>query len=72
VLSRPARAEEIDVLRTVYEKQLIKYRNDTPAARKLLAVGESPANQKLDTAELAAWAIVASTVLNLDEAVTRS
>lgn len=72
VLSRPARADEIDVLRAVYQKQLIKFRNDTPAARRLLAVGESPANEKLDAAELAAWAIVASTVLNLDEAVTRS
>ena len=41
------------------------------AAEALLAVGESPRNLALAPAELAAWATVASVLLNLDEAVTR-
>ena len=40
------------------------------AAEKLLTVGESPRDEKLDPAELAAWAMVANAILNLDEVVT--
>ena len=40
-------------------------------AKKLLAVGDLPANPALDPAELAAWTLTASVVLNLDEAVTK-
>ncbi len=38
---------------------------------KLLAIGESKRNETLDPAELAAWTMVASTILNLDETVTK-
>ena len=38
---------------------------------KLLGIGESPRNEKLNPAELAAWTMVASTVLNLDETITK-
>ena len=41
------------------------------AALKLLSVGESPRDEKLDAAELAAWTMVASVILNLDETVTK-
>ena len=44
---------------------------DPNAAQELLAVGESPLNETLDPAELAAWTAVASAVLNLDETVTK-
>jgi hypothetical protein len=33
--------------------------------------GESKRDEKLDAAELASWAVIASVVLNLDETVTR-
>jgi hypothetical protein len=62
---------EIGVLRRVYEEQLATFRAHAGAAQKLLAVGEAPRNDKLDAAELAAWTIVASTILNLDETVTK-
>ena len=45
--------------------------HDPDAAQKLLAVGEAPRNEKLDPAELAAWTMVASMILNLDETVTK-
>ena len=41
------------------------------AAKKLLSVGESPRDEKLDPSELAAWTTVASTILTLDEVVTK-
>ena len=41
------------------------------AGGKLLAVGESKADAALDRAELAAWTMVASMMLNLDETVTK-
>jgi mono/diheme cytochrome c family protein len=68
---RPSEAE-INVLRRVYEEQLAVYRAQPEAAQKLLAVGEAPRNEKLDPTELAAWTMVASMILNLDETVTKS
>ena len=49
-----------------------KYRNDGAAAKKLLAVGESPRDATLDAAEVAAWAMVATAILNLDETLNRN
>ena len=36
-----------------------------------LSVGESKADEKLDKAELAAWTMLASQVMNLDEAMNK-
>ncbi len=69
--ARKPTAKEISVLEKIFNVQLSKYRADVDAAKKLLAVGESPRNEKLDAAELAAWTIVANTILNLDETVTK-
>jgi hypothetical protein len=67
---RPSERESA-VLRQVYDAQLAKYRKDPGAAKKLLSVGESPRNEALDAAEVAAWAVVGNVLLNLDEALTR-
>jgi hypothetical protein len=71
VLARRPKPNELAVLRKVYEGQLAVYRANRDAAVALLSVGESPRNETLDTAELAAWATVSSVLLNLDEAVTK-
>jgi hypothetical protein len=71
VLARKPSARELDVLRTVHRDALARYRADMPSALRLLSVGESPRDPKLDAAEVAAWSAVAGVVLNLDEAVTR-
>ena len=39
---------------------------------RLLATGESPRNAKLPAAEHAAWTLVAATLLNLSETITRN
>jgi hypothetical protein len=60
------------VLRRILDEQLALFRADTDAALKLLSVGESPRNERFEPAEVAAWATLASVILNLDEAVTRN
>jgi hypothetical protein len=50
---------------------LAEFRKDPAAAKKLLAVGESKADPKLDPAELAACSVACGMILNLDEAVTK-
>ena len=41
-------------------------------AGKLLAVGAKPFDKKINPARLAAFALVANTILNLDEAITQN
>jgi hypothetical protein len=62
---------EAQVLRQLAQQELAYYRRDKNAAAQLLKVGESPYNPKLDASELAAWTTVASTILNLDETITK-
>jgi hypothetical protein len=69
--ARTPSTEELSVLRRVYESRLVKYQKDPEAAQKLLRVGESSRDASLSPAELAAWASVASVILNLDETITR-
>jgi hypothetical protein len=47
------------------------FRKDPRAAAKLIAVGESPRDTRLDPVELAAWTTVTSAILNLDETITK-
>ncbi len=70
-LARKPSAQEMKVLRELLAKQLVNYRKDGKAASELLRVGESKADDKVDQAELAAWAMLASAILNLDEAITK-
>jgi len=48
-----------------------QYSADPGAAAKLLSVGDSPRNTKLDAIEHAAFAGLCSLILNLDEALTK-
>lgn len=70
-MGRAPNADEIKVLLKLYEEQLKAYQANEAAAAKLLGVGESGHNGTLNQSELAAWTVVASTILNLDETVTK-
>ena len=70
-LARPPSAPELTVLRGIYTKQLARFKASPEAVAKLLAVGEAPRDESLDAAELAAWSIVASALMNLDETLTK-
>ena len=49
-----------------------RYAADLEAARALVTVSGTAAGEGVDAAELAAWIVVANTVLNLDEVLTKS
>jgi hypothetical protein len=70
--ARAPREKEVAVLIRVFEAEQTRFGKDKAAAEKLLKVGESPRDDKLNAAELAAWAMVANAILNLDEVVTRN
>jgi hypothetical protein len=59
------------VLRQLLDTELRAYAQNPQAAAKLLAVGESVRDKRLNASELAAWTTVASVILNLDETVTK-
>ena len=69
-LRRPT-VPEMAVLRNLLNKQLATYRADRRAAQDLLGVGESPVETGLNQSELAAWTMVLSAILNLDETITK-
>ena len=69
--AREPSERELSVLETVYKKQRDVYAHNAKAAEKLLSVGESLRDKSLDKTDLAAWTMVCSTILNLDETVTK-
>jgi mono/diheme cytochrome c family protein len=71
LLGRAFSAPERAVLRRTLDDALAVYRRDPAQARALLAVGESPVEADLPAPELAAWTLVASQVMNLDESLTK-
>ncbi len=71
LLGRTLVRAERAVIRRTHDTALATYKKDTASARQLIDVGESPTDEKLNPAELAAWTLVASQVLNLDEALTK-
>ena len=71
VTSRRPAAPELKVLRDLLTQQLTGYQKDRKAAGDLILVGDSKPDDGLNQAELAAWTVVASAILNLDETVTK-
>jgi Protein of unknown function (DUF1553)/Protein of unknown function (DUF1549)/Concanavalin A-like lectin/glucanases superfamily/Planctomycete cytochrome C len=71
VVSRTPTKAELLILRQALDQHLADYRKNPDAAKKLLRIGEKPADAKIDAGELAAYAQVCSLILNLDEAVTK-
>ncbi len=71
VTCRQATEAEIETLRQLLEKQLKRFRDDHEAAIHILRVGKKQLASNASAEELAAWTVVASVLLNLDEVVTR-
>jgi hypothetical protein len=71
VLARQPSSEEATILRAGLKRLRGQYAADKDAAKKLLAVGESKRNEKLDVTEHAAFAGLCNLILNLDEALTK-
>ena len=71
LIGRPFEKAERAIVRRTLDDALATYRRTPAAALELLDVGDSPADTKLPAPELAAWTLVASQVLNLDESLTK-
>ncbi len=69
--AREPTAEEMRVLVDGLYHHLDRYQTDRTAALKLVSEGEYPRNQALEVSELAAYATLASLILNLDETITK-
>ena len=72
VVARQPTARELTLLKQLVTEQLADYAQHADKAEALLKVGESPRETKLNSSELAAWTIFASTLFNLDESLTRN
>jgi Protein of unknown function (DUF1553) len=71
LLARVPKPAELAVLRASFERARSDFAKDGEAAKSLLAVGDQAADAKLNPAELSAYTLVASTLLNLDEVITK-
>ncbi|MBI3209590.1 MAG: DUF1553 domain-containing protein [Candidatus Solibacter usitatus] len=70
-LARAPRSGEGEVLMANYRNRLDYYQTNRDAALKLLSQGDSKRDETFDASELAAYASVASLILNLDEVITK-
>ena len=71
VLARPPSEVESGLLDNLASEQEAKFRNAEAQARELLRVGDTPADVSIPASELAAWTVVASSILNLDETISK-
>jgi hypothetical protein len=70
-LSRPPRATETAVLAALLDSQRAEYREHPKAADEFLQGAGHPIPADLEHVELATWASVSRTILNLHETITR-
>ncbi len=71
LLSHPASPKMEGVLETSLQEMEKHYNSDRNAAHALLTVGESKHDPSIPEPELAAWTMVASEMLNLDETLNK-
>lgn len=71
VLARLPRPEEMAILKAAFARRLREFQANPADAASLLKVGEAATDATLDVAELASYTTLASTLLNLDETVTK-
>ena len=72
VTSRAPREVELDLLMNDFWFYQKDFQKNPKAAKRLLSVGEKPRDSKQPTAQLAAYTLLANTLLNLDEAVMQN
>jgi hypothetical protein len=71
VTARTPAPKELRILQELASSQFDEYKRLPQEAAKLTDIGESIPGETIDRAELAAWTMVASAILNLDEAITK-
>jgi hypothetical protein len=71
VTSRLPSGEEMGFLSSLYQQELKHFAAHPASATKLLSAGEWKRDETLPAPEVAAYAVVANTLLNLDEFITK-
>lgn len=70
-VSRKYSARERDICQAALDDFLRSYRADESSAKKLISEGDSKPDSTLPPADLAAWTMLASQVMNTDEALNK-
>jgi mono/diheme cytochrome c family protein len=70
-LIRPPAEEQVAALVELYESELAHYQSDAEAAAKLATDPLGPLPEGMNSAEAAAWTVVANVLLNLDGVLMR-
>lgn len=68
---RPLESERT-TLKQAFEKQLSRYAADPEAAKRLITYGETKPKPDFNSSELAAYTMVASVLLNMDETLAKN
>lgn len=71
-LGRPATEKEVAIVGKALEQYQSTFTAEPASAKKLVSIGEAPANDSYDVTELASWTMVANLIMNMDEFVTRN
>ena len=71
LLARPMSNDELDVVKNTLTRAKEKFTATPADAQKLITVGDSKPDAELPAPELAAWTIVASQILNMDETLNK-
>lgn len=64
-------ADERKIVRKSLDSALTTFRSHADDAKNLITTGATPPRKDADVPELAAWTLLASQILNLDETITR-
>jgi hypothetical protein len=70
-LGRLPEPSEEEVLRRLYSEQMAIFAKDPHAAERYLEIGETAMDKALPKEEVAAMAVLSSTLMNMDEFVTK-
>jgi hypothetical protein len=71
LLTRTANDNEKKILFAAIDRSRKEFESEPDAAAKLVAMGESKRNEKIDVIEHAVWTSLTLAVMNLDEALTK-
>ena len=72
VTSRDPRKAELDLLINDFQFYQKDFQKNPKAAKRLISLGERPRDSRQPAAQLAAYTLLANTLLNLDEAVMQN
>ena len=69
--AREPRDEEREILLRSFRRYSDRYRTNPDDAAEFLSTGEHPRDETLEPVDVAAYAALASLILNLDETITK-